>query len=288
VNAYFALSHRLLGRWTSTRTATLVPLQRALFRAHRETRADVHLSGLWMAAGLAGLAGLLLGTLVALAAPLPPALRALLPLALAGTLFGWALALGPFLLRNQANELGKAIDEDLPHGLNYLLALASAGLTPRDMWGSLARAEVFGPLAYEAGRIRRDLDLFGDDLISALRAAQGRTASRRFDEFLQGAISAFQSGVDLENYLKTKGAQSQRQAVEEQLKSFDAMGIMAEAFLTTVVAGPLFLIILLTVMTVNQGKSVLLWGYVLVLAFIPLAQIVVGTLIKGMNPKVWT
>lgn len=288
MNGWLAFSHRMLGRWTSRPTPRLVLLQRALFRAHRETRADVHLSGLWMGAGLAGLGGLLVGTLVALVAPFPLGARLLLPLVLAGVLLGWALALGPLLLKNQAKELGKVIDENLPHGLNYLLSLASAGLTPRDMWGSLAKAEVFGPLAYEAGRIRRDLDVFGEDLISALRAAQERTASKRFDEFLQGAISAFQSGVDLENYLKTKGAQYQRQAVEEQLKNFDAMGIMAEAFLTTVVAGPLFLIILLTVMTVNQGKGVLLWGYVLIVVFIPIAQIVVGALIKGMNPKVWT
>ena len=288
MKGYHAFSHRVFGRWTSTRGASLAPLQRSLFKAHLEVRADVHLSSLWMSALLAGACGFLFGLLVALVAPIPFALRLVLPLGLAGVLYGWVRAVGPLMLQNQANELGKVIDENLPHGLNYLLSLASAGLTPRDMWGSLAKAEVFGPLAYEAGRIRRDLDVFGDDLISALRAAQERTASKRFDEFLQGAISAFQSGVDLENYLKTKGAQYQRQAVEEQLKNFDSMGIMAEAFLTTVVAGPLFLIILLTVMTVNQGKGVLLWGYMLVLVFIPIAQLIVGALIKGMNPKVWT
>lgn len=289
MNGYLAFSHRLLGRWTSRPSPRLALVQRALFRAHRETRADVYLSGVWMSASLVGLSGLLTGTMLALLLPMPLAARVLLPLGLAGASFAaYLVTMGPIVLQHQANELGKAIDENLPHGLNYLLSLASAGLTPRDMWGSLANASVFGPLAYEAGRIRRDIDVFGHDLITALRAAQDRTASKRFDEFLQGAISAFQSGVDLENYLKTKGVQYQRQAVEEQLRNFDAMGIMAEAFLTTVVAGPLFLIILLTVMTVNQGRGVLLWGYLLILVFIPISQIVVGAIIKSMNPKVWT
>ena len=286
MNGYVSFSHRLLGRWSASRADA--KLQRTLFRAHVELRADAYLAAVWMSVGLAGLAGLVLGALLSAVAPFPLPLRLLLPVALTGVLAGWAAAIAPVLLQNQANELGKVIDENLPHGLNYLLSLASAGLTPRDMWGSLAKAEVFGPLAYEAGRIRRDLDVFGHDLLTALRAAQERTASKRFEEFLQGAISAFQSGVDLENYLKTKGAQYQRQSVEEQLKNFDAMGIMAEAFLTTVVAGPLFLIILLTVMTVSEGRGVLAWGYALVLVFIPVAQVIVGALIKGMNPKVWT
>ena len=288
MSGYAHFSHRLLGWWSTRRPDALPPMQKVLFKAHREMRADVYLSALWMSALLAGLAGMAFGVLLALVAPVPLALRILMPLFLGAIFFGWARAIGPLLLQNEANEVGKIIDENLPHGLNFLLALASAGLTPRDMWGSLAKAEVFGPLAHEAGRIRRDLDVFGHDLITALRSAQERTASKRFEEFLQGAISAFQSGVDLENYLKTKGAQYQRQSVEEQLKNFDSMGIMAEAFLTTVVAGPLFLIILLTVMTVSQGKGVLVWGYLLVCIFIPISQLIVGALIKSMNPKVWT
>lgn len=287
MNGYVLFAHRALGRWTS-RGARLPAVQRDLFRAHVEMRADAWLASLWLASALAAFAGLLLGVLLALALPsLPLALRVVTPVGLAVVLGGWTYALVPLLLRNRANELAKDIDANLPHGLNYLLSLASAGLTPRDMWGSLAKADVFGPLAYEAGRIRRDLDVFGDDLLTALRNAQERSASKRFREFLQGAISAFQSGVDLQNYLRTKGAQYQRQAVEEQLKSFDAMGIMAEAFLVTVVAGPLFLVILLTVMSVSQGRGVIAWGYMLVLVFIPVAQLTVGALIKGMSPKGW-
>ena len=289
MNGFVAFSHRALGRWTSALPEErLRRVQRDLFRAHVDMRADAWLAAAWMGALLAGLAGLLLGALATLALPAPLPVRLLLPVLAALVLGGWVPALGTLMLRNKATELAKDADENLPHALNYLLALASAGLTPRDMWGSLARAPVFGPLATEAGRIRRDLDVFGHDLLTALRLAQERTPSKRFAEFLQGAISAFQSGVDLENYLRTKGAQSQRQAVEEQLKAFDGMGIMAEAFLVTVVAAPLFLIILLTVMTVSQGKDALLWGWLLVLVFIPIAQVTVGALVKGMNPKVWT
>lgn len=288
MNAFVRLSHQLLGRWTSRQDKALADLQKLLYQAHVEVRADAWLSALWMGSLLAGLGGLLVGALAAALIPGPLAPRLVIPLLAALLVGGWTRALGPLLLKNRATELAKDLDENLPHALNYLLALASAGLTPRDMWGSLARAPIFGPISVEASRIRRDLDVFGHDLLTALRHAQDRTPSRRFAEFLQGAISAFQSGVDLENYLRTKGAQAQRQAIEEQLRSFDSMGIMAEAFLVTVVAAPLFLIILLTVMTVSQGTGALFWAWLLVLVFIPVAQLIVGALVKSMNPKVWT
>jgi putative Ca2+/H+ antiporter (TMEM165/GDT1 family) len=55
-----------------------------------------------------------------------------------------------------------------------------------------------------------------------------------------------------------------------------------------VVAAPLFLVVLLTVMAINQGQSVIFYGFVLSLVFIPLCQVVIGALIGALNPKVWT
>lgn len=289
MNVLARLCYGALGPWGERAAARRPKLQQSLLKAHVPMRASAYLATVWACAALAALMGLLFGLVVGSALQAAPwLLRALLPVGLAGILGGFALVAGDLWLANQAKELAKRIDENLPHGLNYMLALANAGLPPAAIWESLARARIFGPLAFEAERISRDLTLFGHDLLKALRLAQERTPSKLFHEFLQGAISAFQSGVELESYLMTKGAQFQHQAVEQQLEMMDTMGVMAEAFLVVVVAAPLFAIILLTVMAVNQGASVIAWGFVLVLVFIPLAQVILGALIRSMNPQVWT
>lgn len=288
MNGFVGFAYRLLGKRAEAQAAKDGDLQKRLFKAHLPLRAGAFLAALWLASACVGVWGALMVAVVMLALHASPLLVAAVPLFAGAILGGWTLALGPLWLANRAKELEKDIDESLAAGLNYMLALANAGMPPAAIWGSLARATAFGALATEAERIRRDLTLFSADILTALRNAQERTPSKRFHEFLQGAISSFQSGVELEAYLKTKGAQYQHEALDAQLRAIDTMGVMAEAFLVVVVAAPLFLIILLTVMAISQGEQVIFYGFVLSLLFIPLAQVMVGTMIQGLNPKGWT
>lgn len=289
MHPYVAFSYGVFGPLAEKSRAQTADLQKRLHRAHMPYRASAYLSALYMTGVLAALPGAAFGAALVLALPATPlVLKVLVPVAFALFLGGMTIAIGPLWLENQIKERAKLMDENLAHAINYMLALANAGLPPKEIWRALARARIFGPIATEAERITRDLDLFSYDLLTALRLAQERTPSKPFHEFLQGAISAFQSGVELTSYLKTKGEQYQHEAEERQLKNLDTMGVLAETFLVMVVAAPLFLIILLTVMSINQGESVILWGFVLSLVFIPLCQIIIGALISSLNPKVWT
>lgn len=264
-------------------------LQKKLHMAHFPMRASAYLAALYAAAVLIAIPGAIFGAALVFAIPgTPLALKLLIPFAFALFLGGMTVAVAPLWLENQIKEKEKEIDENLPAALNYMLALANAGLPPREIWRSMAQAKVFGPVATEAERIARDLDLFNYDILQALRLAEERTPSKRLHEFFQGAISAFQSGVELKSYLKTKGTQYQHDSQEQQLKNMDTMGVMAETFLVMVVAAPLFLIVLLTVMAVNQGGSVIAMGFGLSLVFIPLCQIIIGAMISSLTPKVWT
>lgn len=284
MNAYERFCYQLVGKLAERQSARRGrALQLDLYKAHRSTRAAAYLATLDVTAVAAALVVLLLAELVLLRAPV--LLRLTVPILVAAWAAAGVFALAPVILRNEARERARDLDAILPSGLNYMLALANAGLPPARIWGSLARAHVFGALAFEAERIHRDLSLFSMDILQALRLAQERTPSARFHEFLQGAISAFQSGVDLESYLKTKGQQYQNETMSEQRKSIDTMGLLAEAFLVVVVAAPLFLLILLTVMTLTRGNGSLAYGWGLVLVVLPLAQLVLGSVIQGMGPR---
>lgn len=283
MNRYARLAYGAFGRLAERRATPA--LQRSLFQAHRSQRAAAYLASLYLTALLAALGGLAVGAALVLALRAPTIVALLVPGVLAAWIAIATIALAPLILQNSAKERAKQIDNNLPAGLNYLLALANAGVTPAQMWGSLARADAFGALSFEAERIHRDLTLFSQDLLQALRSAQERTPSASFQDFLQGAISAFQAGVELEIYLKAKCSQFQHETQERQKKVIDTMGVLAEAFLVVVVAAPLFLLILLTVMSINQGGKVIGYGMMLALGFIPLCQIVIGAMIRSMDPE---
>ncbi|HEX2022623.1 MAG TPA: type II secretion system F family protein [Candidatus Thermoplasmatota archaeon] len=287
MNAYLAFWHARLGPLVAPEGARKDAAQLALVRADVPLRADVWAAAVWGTAALAAAWGLLLGAL--LGAVAAGAIGALLLGLLLALFLGASVAVGASVwLRNQAVERAKEIDDNLPHALNYLLALANAGLPAKELWRSLAQAKAFGALSREAARIHRDLALFNLDLLEALRLAQERSPSRRFGEFLQGAVSAFQSGVEIDSYLRNKGRQFTLEAAEAQRKAIDTMGVMAEAFLVVVVAAPLFLLILLSVMSIDRGSSVIALGFALVLVFMPMGQLILGAMIRSLNPRVWT
>lgn len=289
MDPYARFCHRLAGARAERRAARDPATRRLLERAHVAMRPATFLAVVEVSALLAAAGGLLLGTLLALAAAgAPAAARILLPFVFALVAAGTVWLGAPLWLKNQAVEKAKDIDDALPHAIHSMLSLASAGLPPKEVWRSVARQRVFGALADEAARIHRDVELFATDLIAAMRAAQERTPSKRFQEFLQGIISAAQSGVDLETYLRTRGQQYQHELAEHQRRTIDTMGVLAEAFLVVVVAAPLFLIILLSVMAIDQGRAVIVAGYVLALVFIPLGQVILGALVRSMSPRAWT
>ncbi len=288
MNTFTSFCYQLAGPMLERRETEMADLQGRLMKAHISIRAAAFASAVLVVAVATLLwVGLVLGA-VLLLADVNVGIAIVAPLILSVLLAASVVGVAFFALDIVASDKGKDIDENLPQALNYMLALANAGLPPKAIWASLAQQPVFGVIHFEAERIHRDLDLFGKDLLGALRVAQERTPSKRFAEFLQGAISAFRSGVELGTYLKSKSRQYQFEEEQVQKENVDTIGVMAESFLVVVVAAPLFLIILLTVMAVNNGEAVIFYGLVLVLGYIPLAQFGIGAIIRSMNPRIWT
>lgn len=288
MNGYDRVAYRVLGRLALRHARGDKGLGVALLQANRPERPEMFLAALYAtsilsAAGTALVAGLLL---LAVPRPVPAPIAVLvltaLPLASAGIAYGigrWSLVLA-------AQDRGTNLDANLLHGLNYMLALTASGMQPHRMFKSLAKQPVYGVLSEEAGLIYRDITLLGYDLITAIKNAIERSPSEKFREFLQGAVSTFASGVQLEDYLKARVAHYQRQEVEDQRKFLDTLGVIAESFLVIVVAAPLFLITLLAVMSINQGDDVITWGYGLALLYLPLCQAGVLVAVKGLTGKV--
>lgn len=243
-------------------------------------------AALW-AAGLGLLPAVVAWAALALGRPLLPPLAAG-----ALVLLSPALGLSTFgLLRGapvvQAVMRARAIDAKLPYALNYLATLAAAGATPQALFASLARQPIYGVVALEAARITRDIELLGQDVVTAMARAGERTASAKWQDLLQGAITALTSGGDLRTYFRDKAEQFLLDNRHEQKRFLEGLGVLAECFVTVVVAAPLFLIVILSVMTSLGGsvEQTVVVGYTLVLGVLPLAQAGFVLTIRTMTPE---
>ncbi len=140
------------------------------------------------------------------------------------------------------------IDRFLPYAVNFMSTMAVAGVSPAEIFQSLSSIDVYGEIQKEAKRIAKDIVVMGTDSITALKNAIEISPSKKFRAFIQGMIGTIQSGSDLHIYLSTFAEKYMQDDLLERKKDLDMLSVIGEVFVISVIAFPIFLVIILTVM----------------------------------------
>lgn len=155
----------------------------------------------------------------------------------------------------RANNLKRNLEDGLPFITSYMAILAGAGVPSSQIFRSLAQLEDARSrgISDEARIITRDVELFGFDIFSALRASSNRTASSEFKEMLEGFLATIRSGGNLTKYLMTRSRQHMKLKRIAMRRFSDNLGILAEFYVTLFIAGPLLFVVMLAVMAMLGG-----------------------------------
>jgi flagellar protein FlaJ len=286
---------RLGYRWFGTRALAAVDrnprLKLSLQKAHIYLRPEAYLAAAMLTTVLIVLGTavpimvLMAGVAVGLANVPLRLLLLLIPIPIVAGAMMYLLA--QVLPDLRAATRARDINAKLPYALNYLATMAAAGATPEQVFASLAKQPIYGAVSHEAAWITRDVDLLGTDIVSALSRAIERSSSPKWQDLLQGAITALTSGGDLRTYFANKAEQFLYENRQDQKRFLEGLGVLAESFVTVVVAAPLFLIVILSVMTSLGGSAdqALLLGYMLIFVMLPLSQLGFAMTIKTMTPE---
>jgi flagellar protein FlaJ len=186
----------------------------------------------------------------------------------------------------RAGERRRNIDATLPYAINYITAMSTAGITPAEVFKLLGESPIYGESSVEARYIVREIEIFGKDLTDAIRVVSGVTPSDRMKEFLQGAVSAISAGTNLTEYYRTKATQYTIENRQQQKIFLETLGLIAESYVTALVAGTLFLIILQSIMSIISGEVSPMFLFVVIYLIVPFGSIMFVILISSMTPEV--
>ncbi|MCD6226810.1 MAG: type II secretion system F family protein [Candidatus Aenigmarchaeota archaeon] len=148
----------------------------------------------------------------------------------------------------------KDIETNLPFAIAHMGSVAASGIPPSVIFKMLAKFKEYGVLADEFGKIVRNMETFGMDPMTAMREVSKRTPSEKFRQLLLGFVSTIEGGGDLKLYLKNAGEQAlftwriKRQKYIQQLSAY------AEFYTGILIAAPLFIIALFSVMNMIQPQ----------------------------------
>jgi len=172
---------------------------------------------------------------------------------------------------SKAKTRGKNIDRFLPYATNFINTMSVAGISPAEIFETLSTVKLYGEIQKEAKKITLEIDMMGVDTITALQHAIKISPSEKFKEFLQGILGVIQSGSELGPYFNRCVEKYMESDLVERKRDLESLAVMAEAFVVTVIAFPLFLVIIISIMGMTSGGISFEFLFILAFMILPLA-----------------
>ncbi|MBI0584598.1 MAG: type II secretion system F family protein [Methanomassiliicoccus sp.] len=248
---------RVMGKAVKLRSKPNPKLELQLQQAHMRMRPEEYVAYIWMSTLIALIASLAVASLFG------GVLLALLHVqaALVLVFFVLLVAIPPMIVYmmlmsvpgSKAKTRARDINKRIGPAMSFISAMASADVNVDVIFKELAKQDIYGEIKNEAAWITRDTELLGIDILTAINRAAQRTPSIKFQEFLQGVVTSSTSGGQLKPYFLQKAEQYEKEAKLEMRSQLETLGLMAETFVTVVVAFPLFLVVIMAIMAIVPG-----------------------------------
>jgi len=285
---YQRMSYKWLGQFSEKKVNE--HLENNLYSAHMEIRAGAYLSYVLLSTVLVSV--VTFGFFVILLFVLFPVMHIALEIGFMIFFLLIPLLIGLLtyvilvsLPKSRGKARKKKIDVNLAYAINFISAMASAGVTPTEIFKSLSKQEIYGTIKEEAAWVYRDISLLGLDVLTAIKINIARTPSQKFKEFLQGMVVTVTSGGSLKTYFMHKADQYLWENRNAQKQLLETLGIMAESYVTAAVAGVLLLLIVIPLMMIISGQWNAIFLYVLILLVVPLIHIGFAVVIRILSQE---
>jgi flagellar protein FlaJ len=148
------------------------------------------------------------------------------------------------------------IEIDLPYAITYMQALSTTMTLFAIFKGVADNDDLYGEVSNECKMIIRDVEYFGDDLLTAMRNVQECTPSPTFSELLNDLAMVFRTGGSMTDFFASKSAHYRETAKQELENTLKTMEIMAEIYVTAFVAGPIAIMIMIVAQNLSGQSSV--------------------------------
>jgi len=148
----------------------------------------------------------------------------------------------------KSGERSRKINLALTNAVNTMATIAGTGVPPAVIFWSLVEFRRYGEVSRESEKILNDIENYGLDLVQALQRAANRSPSPLFSELLWKMIATIRTGGNLKEYLYIEGNRLMEIERMKTEAAIETIGIIAEAYVTALVVGPVFVIIMTTIM----------------------------------------
>lgn len=148
----------------------------------------------------------------------------------------------------------RSINTNLPFAINHMAAVSSSGVAPVRMFKLISESKEYGDVSVEIEKIVNYVDIFGYDVLTALKAVASTTPSYHFKDFLEGMVSTTQTGGDIKSYFAQKAEEAMLNYKLERQKYTETVATFSDIYTGLLIAAPLFFVAALSLVSLLGGK----------------------------------
>jgi len=179
------------------------------------------------------------------------------------------------------------IEANLPYISSFMALLSSSNVPPRLIFRSMAKIDTLREIHQEFDNIVRDVEIFGQDLLSSILENVKYTPSKRLQEVLTGYVSTVRTGGDPTQYLRVSTENTMKEKMVRLDLMLESLSALAEIYIMVLVAMPLLFIAMFGVLgMLGSGGGAMnpaLMLYLLAYVAIPLMAFVLIVLISTIT-----
>jgi flagellar protein FlaJ len=180
------------------------------------------------------------------------------------------------------------IEINLPYISSFLTLLSSSNVPPRTIFRSVAKIETLRNVRQEFSNIIRDVEIFGQDLLTSILENVKYTPSKKLREILSGYVATVRTGGNPTEYLRISTENIMKERMVKLDLMLESLSAMAEIYIMVLVAMPLLFVVMFATLGMLGGAGTMnpaLMLYLLTYVGIPIMATILVVVISTFSVK---
>jgi len=151
----------------------------------------------------------------------------------------------------EKKSIENRINQELPFAVVHMSAISSSMIEPSKIFNIIISTKEYPALEKEFIKIQNEINVYGYDLVTALRNRSFNSPSKKLSELFNGLATTINSGGDLPEFFEKRSQSLLFDHRLEKEKQAKASETFMDIYISAVVAAPMILMLLLMMMRIS-------------------------------------
>jgi flagellar protein FlaJ len=143
------------------------------------------------------------------------------------------------------------INRELPFATIHMSAISGSMIDPSNIFRIIISTKEYPCLEKEFTRLLNEINIYGYDLVTALRNIAGNSPSRKLAELFTGLATTISSGGDLPNFFDKRSESLLFEYKIDRQKQVKTSETFMDVYISVVIAAPMILMLLLVMIRIS-------------------------------------